>query len=579
MDSPPSYPAQPSGSESDTSSPLYELTYPLSIGRRAIQTPFVSISQLKGHLSLLKHFVSLKERVEGMDQSEYRDAPEDKQRRWSWFVGLAVERFERWCKALKVTRADGLDKCLPPVDVIMVWHAYLLNPARYSEDSLRNEHIKILAGTGDWFQDLTCYSIDSPPSDAHVQAWLQKTHLPYDPFESALVLTHREIACPQCLMKVNVRLVDSKGTGYLQQLFMTRCTGCSLAITKERLVFHKLAMDLVGSNNILAGTLHTPANIENSSRAKAIKTRILGILPHAGNAKTEREWAVKIQNRMDYSMKKIRSAMGQRVKRYGEQVLSCIMGAYEDDRIFSLDLIGAVLRQGSFVEKMHKLGWTEQDFFSSSEDEVVLKHCTARYHAFLDLMSSSPTGFFVPTLDIDLVWHTHQLSAQQYSRDCLEYVRRFVDHDDKVAENKLSDAFDFSCRAWQDRFGIPYAHCGCPLPGDRIGQRLRRLVSIHKQSGPPSHLVPPGDASDLVAATHPSDHSAVYSYLYRDQVRAMRQARVEKREWRLKREQGKSAGHDLAFLVPVPLDFNYGTECVATTGHVVGKGGGVSRFS
>ncbi len=67
-------------------------------------------------------------------------------------------------------------------------------------------------------------------------------------------------------------------------------------------------------------------------------------------------------------------------------------------------------------------------------------------------MSSSPAGFFVPTLDIDLVWHTHQLMAQQYSRHCLEYVRRFADHDDKVAEDKLSDAFDTTCRAWQVRY-------------------------------------------------------------------------------------------------------------------------------
>ncbi|KAK0236838.1 hypothetical protein EDD85DRAFT_1007048 [Armillaria nabsnona] len=564
MDIPSSYSAQPSGgNESDTSSPSYELTYPLFIGRRAIQRPFVSLSQLKGHLCLLKHFTSLKERVEEMDRSRYRDAPEDKECRWSWFVGLAVERFEMWCKELTVTRAA--DQCLPPVDV---WHAYLLNPARYSEDSLRNEHIKILAGTGDWFQNLeqTCYTIDSPPSDAHVQAWMQKTHLPYDPFESALPA-----------LNVSRRSKFIPMAPDTQQLFTTTCTACLLMITKERLAFHKLVEDLVGTN-VLAGTLHTPDNIKNSSRAKAIKTGILKIIPRVGDAITEQQWAVKIQNQMDYSMKKIQGAMGQRIKSYGGQLLFCIMGAYEDDKIFSLDLIGAVLRQGSFVDKMHKLGWTEQDFFSSSEDEVSSTArlvITRKQGLFLDLMFSSPAGFFVPTLDIDLVWHTHQLTARQYSHHCLEYVHRFADHDDKVAENKLSNAFDITCRAWQDRFGIPYTHCGCPLPGDTIGQRLNRLVSIHKQSGPPSHLVPPRDRSDLLAATHPSDHNAVYSYLHRDQVSSMRQARLETRERRLKREEGRGVDHDTAFLVPVPLDFNYGTECVATTGHVVGKGGSI----
>ncbi|KAG7447815.1 uncharacterized protein BT62DRAFT_823263, partial [Guyanagaster necrorhizus] len=395
--------------------------------------------------------------------------------KWSWFVGLAVERFERWCKALTAQdELDFADQQLPPVDVIMVWHAYLLNPARYSEDSLRNKHIKILASMGNWFRDLerTCYTIYWPPSDARVQNWLQKTHLPYDPFESVMILTEREIICPKCLKKVDVRLVNPTGSGYLQHEFTTTCPGCRLKITKEKLSFHKLVKDLVGSSDVLAGTLHTPYNIDNSKRAKAIKSRILEMRPPAfrkGDAKTEQEWAVDIQEKMNYSMQKIQSVMGQRMRVYGGQL-------YVYDKIFSLDLVGAVLRQGSFVNKMHKLGWTNPDFFSSSEDEAALKHCIARYHAFLDLMSSSPAGFFVPTLDIDLVWHTHQLMARKYSRHCLKYVGRFVDHDDKVAENRLANAFDITCRAWKDRFRIAYTYCGCPLPGDTIGQKLSRLV-------------------------------------------------------------------------------------------------------
>ena len=42
-------------------------------------------------------------------------------------------------------------------------------------------------------------------------------------------------------------------------------------------------------------------------------------------------------------------------------------------------------------------------------------------------MASSPRKIFVPTLDIDLVWHTHQLFSEQYQPDCTKYVGRFVD--------------------------------------------------------------------------------------------------------------------------------------------------------
>ncbi|KAK0499373.1 hypothetical protein EDD18DRAFT_1102741 [Armillaria luteobubalina] len=442
------------------------------------------------------------------------------------YLGL----FERWCKELTTdNKTNFVDQCLPPVDIIMVWHAYLLNPARYSEDSLRNEHIKILAGAGDWFKDL-------------------KTRIPYDPFESAIVLTNREIVCHQCLTKANVRLVDSNDTGYLQPYFKTTCPGCGLMITKEKLGFHKLVKDLVGTNDVLAGTLHTSDNIGNSHRAKVIKTEILQTSPRVfakGDAKTQEEWVVNIQK------------------------LFQIVSAYKDDKMFSLDLAGAhpyimkVLRQGAFVDKMCKLGWTEPDFFSSSEDEVALKHCTARYHAFLDLMSSSPTGFFVPTLDIDLAWHTHQLMAH---------------HDDKVAEDKLSNAFDITCRAWQNRFGISYTRCGCPPPGDTVGQRLSKLISIYKRSGTSSHVVPPRDRSDLLAATHPSDHNAVYLSKDKEQVDAQRRARQAKRQRRIRRDEEKGirrngVDHDPAFLVTVPLYCD--TECIATTGRVLGRGGGV----
>ena len=47
--------------------------------------------------------------------------------------------------------------------------------------------------------------------------------------------------------------------------------------------------------------------------------------------------------------------------------------------------------------------------------------------SFLDLMATSPAEFFVPTLDIDLAWHTHQLMAKNYRTDCTTYVGRFID--------------------------------------------------------------------------------------------------------------------------------------------------------
>jgi hypothetical protein len=103
-----------------------------------------------------------------------------------------------------------------------------------------------------------------------------------------------------------------------------------------------------------------------------------------------------------------------------------------------------VLRQGSFVRKMAELGWTEPAFLSDGDGAIILEHCVTRYHAyahtpansrihshhsisFLNLMTGSPASFFVPTLDIDLAWHTHQLMGAIYQRDCKAVVGRYVD--------------------------------------------------------------------------------------------------------------------------------------------------------
>ena len=60
-----------------------------------------------------------------------------------------------------------------------------------------------------------------------------------------------------------------------------------------------------------------------------------------------------------------------------------MLRAYNDDRMFSVELVGAVIRQCSFIDKMHELGWTTPGFFDSSENEVVLVHAIARYHAYV----------------------------------------------------------------------------------------------------------------------------------------------------------------------------------------------------
>lgn len=67
----------------------------------------------------------------------------------------------------------------------------------------------------------------------------------------------------------------------------------------------------------------------------------------------------------------------------------------------------------------------------------------------------------VPTLDIDLVWHTHQCSALRYQKDIESYTGRFIDHNDKLGSNVLGDGMEETRDLYRIRFGKEYSICLC----------------------------------------------------------------------------------------------------------------------
>ncbi|KAF8076954.1 hypothetical protein FPV67DRAFT_440215 [Lyophyllum atratum] len=628
--------------------PSYAFPQTFAIGSTRTNAPLVTSDQVKGHLTLLHAFATLKAQVEALGagaKEEIPTMPDDKERRWAWFVGLAVERFERWCDSFGIGDTEKSAKeFLPPLDVLMVWHAYMLNPGWYAEDCTRVPALRHLGQ----ISPILSISLSSPgleailfsdPAKARLESWLSRTDTLFDPLEDAQRNTTREIRCPKCRSSIKIFHMNTEGSGYLQQNFSVECPKASCKalpkITKTMLGMRKLAEDLARPSGTdqyrwsLAGTLRTAQTAADLARGKIVKDAVLSGARFKQPADaTQEEWTVSIMEKNGYDAEQVYSAMALKMRAKGGNLcvicvcwvvwgrligkgldrIKRIFSAYADGGMFSVDL---VIRQGSFVTKMHDLHWTEPNFFDTKEDEVALQHAIARYHAFLDLITTSSVSFHVPTLDIDLAWHTHQLMGERYNTDCKTYVGRYIDHDDKVEEQTLASAFDITCRAWKDRFDLPYTHCGCPLPGQTIGQRLSRLVVSYTQK--PSYLVPP-PREDLLAGTHPSDHNAVFLFHRKHAGEAAQQRRREKFKKRQEREAQEAAkaakgkgkgkvrsgekgekagmtaeerrraderayGHDPAFLVPVPLyyGYGYGLGCAAYAGNVVyaSNGGGI----
>ncbi|KAG6834392.1 hypothetical protein H0H93_009939, partial [Arthromyces matolae] len=78
-----------------SSSPLgYQFPETFKIGKKETDGLLVDTNQLRGHLALLNAFSMLRAKIEGIKVGEWtedRYMPKDKDKRWVWFIGFAVE--------------------------------------------------------------------------------------------------------------------------------------------------------------------------------------------------------------------------------------------------------------------------------------------------------------------------------------------------------------------------------------------------------------------------------------------------------------------------------------------------------
>jgi hypothetical protein len=119
-------------------------------------------------------------------------------------------------------------------------------------------------------------------------------------------------------------------------------------------------------------------------------------------------------------------------------------------------LVDAVQRQSLFVAKMDHQLWIR-----SPAIEGTLIRAITRYGQFLKLFKLYPRIMLVPTLDIDLVWHTHQCSHAHYLAATKAITGRFIDHDDKIVSEKLETGMQKTMDLYRIRFAEEYDYCCC----------------------------------------------------------------------------------------------------------------------
>ena len=136
------------------------------------------------------------------------------------------------------------------------------------------------------------------------------------------------------------------------------------------------------------------------------------------------------------------------------RMMACYWG---NPSSFGLDLVGAVIRQGNFIEKMHKIDWLH-----SPVSSFTMKRLVQKYERFFTLVAACPKQeIAVPTLDVDLAWHTHQLQPKTYYHCTVSVLYKYLDHDDKVEDTILAKGFEWISKEYQKRYGELYSECTC----------------------------------------------------------------------------------------------------------------------
>ncbi|KAA8917702.1 hypothetical protein TRICI_000141 [Trichomonascus ciferrii] len=469
------------------------------------------------HLKLLEAFYCLRKSVESIEglfgvggDEKTLSVEERKERKWSIYVSRAVDRFETWWNRLIVGQEvpevlqlpegkprDGQipsmippegkileEYKLPPLDILMVWHAFLLNPRAYAEDCRRFKVDDIIWNTEFPWKLVNEHinpSYKYKVSQKHQDYFVSNTGISWDNLDDDPDTKQKRIQCVSCRTWFGVPFSDGSNpkqpiddsshsshhlytsTSYASRWFKAACPNCKSSVTHDSLrvakffrdfeAFETKAVCLPGSLvNVYTGFLNFPTKqlriyemLENATVRKQLKDL------HKGCSMLDVQSVLEsfIGDTSRTDRKKAVEADGFLFRKF-------MSNYWDNSSPFSIDLEGAVIRQGTFVQKMHQNDWLHSPSLSHCISEMITK-----YFNFFKLMRNYQSLIAVPTLDVDLIWHTHQLSANAYYNYSIRQAWIFIDHDDKVKESTLSDCFTRTNQLFENSFKKVYSQCMC----------------------------------------------------------------------------------------------------------------------
>lgn len=425
----------------------------------------------------------------------------------SQLVYAASENHQQWGKVF--------ESWLPPLDILIVWHSFLLNPKSCYDNFVRLQFLQF--SNYPFPMKLINQSIDSN-FEYHPNKLLQENYLDiisrFTAESTDLVYTIPDfnisqplvnIYCPICssVLAYDYPWTTNENTGFGDKGFtytlnnsVCKCP-FSPIITHDELRKRQLYAD-VKSDKCLPGVFKNWSEVISSSSQSMNDPMNISLC-----IKTIIKQTISLDE--DFQKSSLATfATGFRSKVYRLEIklilrnylqIGLIHLAVNHGMFISDDLLGCIIRQERFIEKINNSSWLFSPDLKPSIDESIV-----RYDRFLQLVIES-NEMLVPTLDIDLVWHTHQLSQFFYFNH-FDSKSGVIDHEDKVEAVVLDSNFKNTVKLYQSKFKSDYSKCICWYCVSAKGKSSSR--SLFKKSTKKSTSNSNGDS-----ITHTSIHPSI----------------------------------------------------------------------
>ncbi|KAI9488896.1 hypothetical protein BDB00DRAFT_846139 [Zychaea mexicana] len=398
----------------------------------------VSVKHCHHYLSLMEQFLLYKERF---DSTHLKI-----------MLARAERRYIQWREIVHTSFSKtGYQSFVPPLDIAYMWHTHMLSPFRYFEDSIR-------------LNQMDLFKINLPLGKLHeyastrislaeMNSWrlYYGTEEPYYLNPENVVVGTTMVNCTYCSEKMECSWIEYADWRTNPDLNI-RCHTCRQSTSVGTASVARLAKDIEGRSYLVAGTL-----LEKN-----------GSLKGPGKFQLQRAMAFcveKAEKDLPESRLVIPSRSMEDIITYIEKTCSNTRkGASNWHRIvsvflvnalrscylnnpspFSLDLIQAVGRQQAFnVKAVRTIDW---------QSPYGIARAIRQYNEFLKMIMAHPTQVMVPTLEIDLAWHTHMLHPATYRTFTFKYTGQYVNHDDNIVPEKLKTYADGTDKAWRAKNG------------------------------------------------------------------------------------------------------------------------------